>query len=77
VLVHGFTARLEEFLLQRETLRGPGPHACCTTAAPRAQPRARAVRDATIDQLGPRPRRVLDAVAPTGRSCCWATRWAA
>src|SRR5687768_9192636 len=65
VLVHGFTARLEEFLLQRETLRGR-----CRTVLydcrHHGRSRGSRVRPTTIDQLGRDLGVVLDAVAPTG-----------
>jgi pimeloyl-ACP methyl ester carboxylesterase len=66
VLVHGFTARLEEFLLQRETLRG---RARTVLYDCRGHGRSRGlgkVRGATIDQLGRDLGEVLDAVAPRG-----------
>jgi pimeloyl-ACP methyl ester carboxylesterase len=77
VLVHGFTARLEEFLLQRETLRGRARtvlYDCRGHGRSRGQGR---VQGATIDQLGRDLGEVLDAVAPRGRWCCSATPWAA
>ena len=66
VLVHGFTARLEEFLLQRETLRGRARtvlYDCRGHGRSRGQGK---VRGATIDQLGRDLGAVLDAVAPRG-----------
>ncbi|MCW2681170.1 MAG: alpha/beta hydrolase fold protein [Frankiales bacterium] len=66
VLVHGFTARLEEFLLQRETLRGRARtvlYDCRGHGRSRGQGK---VQGATIDQLGRDLGEVLDAVAPRG-----------
>ena len=66
VLVHGFTARLEEFLLQRETLRGRARtvlYDCRFHGQSRSRGRA---RNATIDQLGRDLEVVLDEVAPSG-----------
>ncbi len=66
VLVHGFTARLEEFLLQRETLRGRTRtvlYDCRGHGRSRGQGK---VRGATIDQLGRDLGEVLDTVAPQG-----------
>ena len=65
VLVHGFTARLEEFALQRDTLRGrvrtvlydQRGHGRSGWGHPRA---------ATIDQLGRDLGAVLDRHAPAG-----------
>lgn len=66
VLVHGFTARLEEFSLQRETLRG---RARTVLYDCRGHGRSRGrgkIQGATIDQLGIDLGEVLDAVAPRG-----------
>jgi pimeloyl-ACP methyl ester carboxylesterase len=66
VLVHGFTARLEEFLLQRETLRGRARtvlYDCRGHGRSRGQGK---VQGATIDQLGRDLGEVLDAVVPRG-----------
>lgn len=65
VLVHGFTARLEEFLLQRETLRGRARvvlydqrgHGKSGWGSP---------THATLDQLARDLKAVLDAHAPEG-----------
>ena len=65
VLVHGFTARLEEFALQRETLRGR-----VRTVLYDQRGHGRSgwgdVRNATFDQLGKDLAAVLDRHAPTG-----------
>lgn len=66
VLVHGFSARLEEFLLQRESLRGRARtvlYDCRGHGQSRTRKRVRA---ATIDQLGRDLGVVLDEVAPSG-----------
>lgn len=66
VLVHGFTARLEEFLLQRETLQGRNRtvlYDCRGHGRSRTRQR---VRNASIDQLGRDLGVVLDEVAPSG-----------
>lgn len=65
VLVHGFTAQLAEFDLQRETLRG---RYRCVLYDQRGHGRSGwgDVRHATIDQLGRDLARVLDQHAPTG-----------
>lgn len=65
VLVHGFTARLEEFALQRETLAGR-----YRTVLYDQRGHGRSgwgdVRHATIDQTGRDLAAVLEAYAPTG-----------
>ena len=65
VFVHGFTARLEEFALQRETLRGR-----CRVVLYDQRGHGRSgwgdLRHATIDQLGRDLSAVLDAHCPTG-----------
>jgi pimeloyl-ACP methyl ester carboxylesterase len=70
VLVHGFTARLEEFLLQRETLRGRARtvlYDCRGHGRSHGRSHGRGkVQGATIDQLGRDLAEVLDAVAPRG-----------
>ena len=65
VLVHGFTASLEEFALQRETLRG---RARVVLYDQRGHGRSGwgDVRHATIDQLGKDLSAVLDRHARTG-----------
>lgn len=65
VFVHGFTARLEEFALQRETLRG---RYRVVLYDQRGHGRSGwgDVRHATIDQLGRDLAAVLDRHAPTG-----------
>jgi pimeloyl-ACP methyl ester carboxylesterase len=66
VLVHGFTARLEEFLLQRETLSGRARtvlYDCRGHGRSRTRKR---LRNASIDQLGRDLGVVLDEVAPPG-----------
>ena len=67
VLVHGFTARLEEFLLQRETLRGRARTVLydCRHHGRSRQP-GRRVPPTSIDDLGRDLGDVLDAVAPHG-----------
>ncbi len=66
VLVHGFTARLEEFFLQRETLRARARTVLYDCRGHgRSWTRGR-VRNATIDQLGRDLGRVVDDVAPDG-----------
>lgn len=66
VLVHGFTARLEEFDLQRDALQG---HARVVLYDQRGHgaSRRRRVKSASIDQLGRDLGCVLDQVVPTGR----------
>lgn len=65
VFVHGFTARLQEFDLQRETLRG---RARVVLYDQRGHGRSGwgDTRHATIDQLGRDLQAVLDRHAPTG-----------
>ena len=65
VFVHGFTARLGEFELQRATLRGR-TRAVLYDCRGHGQTRRRGVRAATIDQLGRDLGRVVDAAAPVG-----------
>lgn len=65
VFVHGFTARLQEFELQRETLRGR----CRVVLYDQRGHGASGwgdLRHATIDQLGRDLSAVLDRHAPTG-----------
>jgi pimeloyl-ACP methyl ester carboxylesterase len=67
VLVHGFTARLEEFLLQRETLRGRARtvlYDCRHHGRSRQQ--GRRIPATSIDQLGRDLGDVLDQVVPHG-----------
>ncbi len=66
VLVHGFTARLQEFALQRETLRG---RARVVLYDQRGHGRSGwgDVRHATIDQLGRDLATVLSRHTPTGQ----------
>ena len=66
VLVHGFTARLEEFLLQRETLRGRARTVLYDCRGHGQSRQGARVQRATIDQLGRDLGVVLDAVAPAG-----------
>ncbi len=65
VLVHGFTASLEEFALQRETLRG---RATTVLYDCRGHGRSRRgkVRNPSIDQLGRDLGAVLDTAVPPG-----------
>ncbi len=65
VLVHGFTANLEEFALQRETLRG---RATTVLYDCRGHGRSRLgrVRNPSIDQLGRDLGAVLDQAVPPG-----------
>ena len=65
VLVHGFTARLEEFLLQRETLQGRA-RTVLYDCRFHGRSRGGRPRGATIDQLGRDLGRVLDDVVPDG-----------
>jgi pimeloyl-ACP methyl ester carboxylesterase len=65
VFVHGFTARLEEFALQRETLRGRA-RAVLYDCRGHGRTRRKGVRSATIDQLGRDLGRVVDATVPAG-----------
>ncbi|MCW2713374.1 MAG: Pimeloyl-ACP methyl ester carboxylesterase [Frankiales bacterium] len=65
VFVHGFTARLEEFALQRETLRGRA-RAVVYDCRGHGRTRRKGVRSATIDQLGRDLGRVVDATVPAG-----------
>jgi len=65
VFVHGFTARLEEFDLQRETLRGKA-RAVLYDCRGHGRTRRKGVRAATIDQLGRDLGRVIDAATPVG-----------
>ena len=65
VFVHGFTARLGEFELQRATLRGT-TRAVLYDCRGHGRTRRRGVRAATIDQLGRDLARVVDAAAPAG-----------
>ena len=66
VLVHGFTARLEEFLLQRETLRGRARTVLYDCRGHGRSRTSKRVRNASIDQLGRDLGVVLDEVAPGG-----------
>lgn len=66
VLVHGFTARLEEFVLQRETLAGRARTVLYDCRGHGRSRTRRRVRHASIDQLGRDLGAVLDDVAPTG-----------
>ena len=65
VLVHGFTASLEEFALQRETLRG---RATTVLYDCRGHGRSRQgrVRNPSVDQLGRDLGAVLDQAVPPG-----------
>ena len=65
VLVHGFTASLEEFALQRETLRGRATTVLYDCRGHGRSRRGR-VRNASIDQLGRDLGAVLDAAVPPG-----------
>jgi pimeloyl-ACP methyl ester carboxylesterase len=66
VLVHGFTARLEEFLLQRETLRDRARTVLYDCRGHGRSRTPKRVRNASIDQLGRDLGVVLDEVAPAG-----------
>ena len=66
VLVHGFTASLEEFALQRETLRGRARTVLYDCRGHGRSRRPGRVRHASIDQLGRDLGRVLDEVVPDG-----------
>lgn len=66
VLVHGFTARLEEFLLQRETLRGRARAVLYDCRGHGLSRTPKRVRNASIEQLGRDLGVVLDEVAPSG-----------
>jgi len=65
VLVHGFTASLEEFALQRETLRGRATVVLYDCRGHGRSRRGR-VRNPSIDQLGRDLGTVLDSAAPPG-----------
>jgi pimeloyl-ACP methyl ester carboxylesterase len=65
VLVHGFTASLEEFALQRETLRGRATTVLYDCRGHGRSRRGR-VRNPSIDQLGRDLGAVLDAAVPPG-----------
>ena len=65
VLVHGFTARLGEFDLQRESLAGRARVVLYDQRGHGASRRGR-VRHATIEQLGRDLGAVLDQVVPAG-----------
>ena len=65
VLVHGFTASLEEFALQRETLRGRS-RTVLYDCRGHGRSRRRRVGSPSIDQLGRDLGRVLDEVVPGG-----------
>jgi pimeloyl-ACP methyl ester carboxylesterase len=69
VFVHGFTARLEEFVLQRETVRGRATAVLydCRGHGKSARPGRRGrVRHPSIDQLGRDLGSVLDQAVPPG-----------
>jgi pimeloyl-ACP methyl ester carboxylesterase len=65
VLVHGFTANLGEFALQRETLRGRATTVLYDCRGHGRSRRGR-VRNPSIDQLGRDLGAVLDAAVPPG-----------
>jgi pimeloyl-ACP methyl ester carboxylesterase len=65
VLVHGFTANLEEFALQRETLRG-GATTVLYDCRGHGRSRRGRVRNASLDQLGRDLGAVVDQVVPPG-----------
>ena len=65
VFVHGFTARLEEFLLQRESVRGRANAVLYDCRGHGRSERTR-VRNVSIDQLGRDLGNVLDLAAPRG-----------
>jgi pimeloyl-ACP methyl ester carboxylesterase len=65
VLVHGFTASLEEFALQRETLRGRATTVLYDCRGHGRSRRGR-VRNPSIDQLGRDLGAVLDQAVPPG-----------
>jgi len=67
VFVHGFTARLAEWDLQRVALRGrPGTRLVLFDQRGHGRSEVGDLRRATIDQLGEDLADVLDAVVPTG-----------
>ena len=65
VLVHGFTASLEEFALQRETLRGRATTVLYDCRGHGRSRRGR-VRNPSMDQLGRDLGAVLDQAVPPG-----------
>jgi len=65
VMVHGFTARLGEFDLQRQSLAGQARVVAYDQRGHGASRRGR-VRRATVEQLGRDLGSVLDQVVPTG-----------
>ena len=65
VLVHGFTANLEEFELQRETLRGRATTVLYDCRGHGRSRRGR-VRNPSLDQLGRDLGAVLDQAVPPG-----------
>ncbi len=65
VFVHGFTARLAEFDLQRQTLRGRA-RTVLYDCRGHGRSHRKKVRRTTIDQLGRDLGVVLDATVPTG-----------
>ncbi len=65
VMVHGFTASLEEFELQRETLRGRATTVLYDCRGHGRSRRGR-LRNATIDQLGRDLGTVVDTAVPPG-----------
>ncbi len=65
VLVHGFTASLEEFALQRETLRGRATTVLYDCRGHGRSRRGR-VRNPSLDQLGRDLGAVLDQAVPPG-----------
>lgn len=66
VLVHGFTASMEEFALQRETLRGRARTVLYDCRGHGRSRRRGRVGSPTIDQLGRDLGRVLDDTVPDG-----------
>ncbi len=66
VLVHGFTASLQEFDLQRETLSGRARTVLYDCRGHGHSRRPGRVRNASIDQLGRDLGRVIDEVVPDG-----------
>ena len=66
LLVHGFTASLEEFALQRETLRGRARAVLYDCRGHGRSRRRGRVGSPTLDQLGRDLGRVVDETAPEG-----------
>ena len=80
VLCHGYCLNQDSWHFQRAALRGSLRLVCWDQRSHGRSERSRsylAGEPASIDQLGSDLKAVLDAVAPTGPWCWWATRWAA